>query len=121
MAGFNHGVHDQNYGRNRSNISGTTNGLSTGHYGTTGARITGHGHHDQTENTGIFGQHTKTTHSHPNNVDPNNTNIVDTRNHSSVIEPTTQAGGGRFHQSNKSLERRPVGGGQGAQGVDKIV
>ena len=136
MAGFNQGVHDQNYGRRNGRIDGNNNNMVASHHGTTGGGITGHGNQNN-EKTSIFGRHTNGTHLHPNNVDTTNAGVidagnrnnidtrnagvVDSGNHYSVNEPTTPTRAGRFHQSSRSFERRPVGGGQAARGVNHMV
>jgi hypothetical protein len=119
--------------------------MTSGAQGTTDGGITGHGVHDHTKNPGILGRHTNatnavldnvgsdsrgtvgrntnTTRTHLKNIDTNTdpTRVLDSGNGTSVLEPTTPTRGGRFHQPSKSLERRPVGGGQGVQRVDHIV
>jgi hypothetical protein len=114
MTGFNHGVHDPSYGNNTNN--------TTRRDGTTPDVITADEHPDPNEKTGTLGRDTNTFHSHPST---GSAGAVNNGNRNSVLEPAaepaTSTRGGRFHQSNKSLERRPVGGHLGGQGVDHMV
>lgn len=125
MTGFNHGVHDPSYGYKSNQVNGNNTNNTTRRDGTTCDVVTADEHPDPNEKTGTLGRDTNTFHSRPNNVNSGSAGVVNNGNHNSVLEPAaepaTSTRGGGFHQSNKGLERRPVGGRLGGQGVDHMV
>lgn len=125
MAGFNHGVHGPSYGHKSNQVNGNNTNNTTRRDGTTRDVITADEHSDPNEKTGTLGSDTNTFHSRPHNVNTGSAGVVDNGNRNSVLEPAaepaTSIRSGRFRRSNKSLERRPVGGRLGGQGVDHMV
>jgi hypothetical protein len=121
MTGFNHGVHDPSYGHKSNKVNGNNPNVTTRRDGTTRDVITTHEHPDANEKTDTLGHDTNTVHSRPNNVNTGSAGVVNNRNLEPAAAPTTPTRDGRFHQSNKSLGRRPVGGYLGGQGVDHMV
>jgi hypothetical protein len=125
MTGFNHGVHDPNYGQKSNQVSGNNANNTARRDGTTRDAITADEHPGPNEKTGTLERDTNTFHSRPNNANIGSAGVVNNGNRNSVLEPAaepaTSTRGGHFHQSNKSLERRPVGGRLGDRGVDHMV
>jgi hypothetical protein len=125
VSGFNHGVHDPSYGQTSNQVNGNNPDIMTRRDGTTRDVITTNEHPDADEKTGTLGRDTNTVHSRPNNVNTGSAGVVNNGNRNSALEPiaapATPARGDRLRQPNKSLERRPVGGRLGGQGVDHMV
>jgi hypothetical protein len=125
MTGFNHGVHYPSYSHKNNQVNGNNTNITTHRDGTTRDVITALENPDPNEKTGALERDTDTFHSRPNNVNTGSAGVVNNGNCNSALEPAaepaTSTRRGRFHQSNKSLERRPVGGRLGGQGVDHMV